>query len=489
VLLGDKLLRIGGGGNFTASNEGYDRAALFFEASQDWAVGATGASMTFFTTLNGTITRLPRMTINHNGRIGVGTLSPNSLFHIHEPATSTAVNFQMSNADAGSTVSDGFKISLNQGGFLGLGVNIRNQEASFMTLGTNTFTEQIVLEPLNGGVGIGTALAQDAKLTVEANSTCCSGSPYSTLTLKETEADGARLRFTNTNSTATDKFWDVFGFSAGSGADQNATMSFYYGGTGSNVMALKGNGLVGIGTTSPADQLHISALPVSGASSYARISATSGLAGLRLQNNTGDWSIYASEFSKMFFSYSPDNFSTNTNVLTLEPNSTNFSFNPAANDKVFLGSSTLRFKEIWSVNPLNTSSDRRLKKDIKTLTYGLETVLKLNAVSYHWKNNTDQKLHLGFIAQEVDQIIPEIVSKSSLSDEDFEKQAKKGELPTDTYGMEYSSLIPVLVKAIQEQQAIIDQKTSAISSLEQRLTVLESRLETEQNQKTKAEKK
>lgn len=67
-----------------------------------------------------------------------------------------------------------------------------------------------------------------------------------------------------------------------------------------------------------------------------------------------------------------------------------------------------------------SSSDIRLKRDVQPILYGLDDILKLNPVSFKWKNLDDsQKLNLGFIAQELREIIPEVVfgdeSKEMLS--------------------------------------------------------------------------
>ena len=87
-------------------------------------------------------------------------------------------------------------------------------------------------------------------------------------------------------------------------------------------------------------------------------------------------------------------------------------------------------------------SDRRLKIDITPLNYGLNEVLQLNPVSYYWKKDKETKTHksIGLIAQEVDEVIKNVVTYNKVQDQ---------------YGVSYTELIPVLIKAIQEQQDII----------------------------------
>jgi len=100
-----------------------------------------------------------------------------------------------------------------------------------------------------------------------------------------------------------------------------------------------------------------------------------------------------------------------------------------------------------------TNSDIKRKKDFENVPYGLKEILQLNPQSFRFikEEETAQK-SLGFIAQEVLPIIPEAVQ----SDMDGEEQY---------YAMNYQNLVPVLVKAIQEQQATIISLQDQINEL------------------------
>jgi hypothetical protein len=108
------------------------------------------------------------------------------------------------------------------------------------------------------------------------------------------------------------------------------------------------------------------------------------------------------------------------------------------------------------------ASDRRLKKDIVDTRYGLNTILELRPVDYKVKSNNLERI--GFIAQELRPIVPEVVKG-------IEGDLEKGE----TLRVAYTSLIPVLTKAIQEQQALIEAQDKVIQQLQKDMLILKQK--------------
>jgi hypothetical protein len=100
------------------------------------------------------------------------------------------------------------------------------------------------------------------------------------------------------------------------------------------------------------------------------------------------------------------------------------------------------------------SSDRTLKKDINPIDVGLEEVLKLKPVSFKWKKQPDGDKKFGFVAQDVQEVLKDVVYKK-----------EEG----DTLSISTMELIPVLVNSIQEQQTQIESLESRIEKLEQLL--------------------
>jgi len=104
-----------------------------------------------------------------------------------------------------------------------------------------------------------------------------------------------------------------------------------------------------------------------------------------------------------------------------------------------------------TINATNTTisaiSDARLKENIRDLDVGLDAILALKPRTFDWKEGkgADKKDVRGFIAQEFEEVFPDLV-------DEWKDEAPEGEEP---YRSIRQDLIPVLVKAIQELEARI----------------------------------
>jgi hypothetical protein len=107
----------------------------------------------------------------------------------------------------------------------------------------------------------------------------------------------------------------------------------------------------------------------------------------------------------------------------------------------------------WSV-----VSDARLKTNTSTITNALDTVQQLRGVTFNWKDpERGDALEMGFVAQEVFSILPELV--------DLDPQ-------TDLLHVKESSFAPLLLEAIKEQQAQIKELQVEIERLRAQLSEL-----------------
>jgi hypothetical protein len=107
---------------------------------------------------------------------------------------------------------------------------------------------------------------------------------------------------------------------------------------------------------------------------------------------------------------------------------------------------------------ISAISDQRFKENIRDLDVGLSAVMALKPRKFDWKagKGKDIKNDRGFIAQEFEQVFPDLI-------DEWKDPAPEGEEP---YKSVRQDLIPVLVKAIQEQQSLITDLRTRVSQLE-----------------------
>jgi hypothetical protein len=175
-------------------------------------------------------------------------------------------------------------------------------------------------------------------------------------------------------------------------------------------MRITGSGLVGIGTSSPAANLQITGT----ADTVIDLTSSAGAYSTRLNLNA------AGSGAGLVFSNLTLFCISNTNGVYLSPNATS-----------------------WTAN-----SDSRIKNIINPINNAVEKLLTLNPIVFSWKTDETNKENLGLIAQEVEEVFPQIVDTQN--DE------------IKTKGVRYTELIPVLIKAIQEQQQQIDELKAKI---------------------------
>ncbi len=150
----------------------------------------------------------------------------------------------------------------------------------------------------------------------------------------------------------------------------------------------------------------------------------------------------------------------------------NNDFSPNANITYDLGY-TNAWDDVYADDFWNVS-DARLKTNIKNLNYGLNEIMKLRPVSYIWKKGmfgktfvpeSERALNLGFLAQEVQKTMPELVQT-----EDWKPESEKNpdvyvKKQRDFMAVNYVEMVPVLVKAMQEQQEMINELKKEIEAL------------------------
>jgi len=116
-------------------------------------------------------------------------------------------------------------------------------------------------------------------------------------------------------------------------------------------------------------------------------------------------------------------------------------------------------------------SDKRMKTNIKPMESILGKVMKMQPSRYEYNRNNPAKIQsIGFLAQDVEPLFPEVVNKEKLEND----TSGLGEI----YGIDYAGLSVVAIKAIQEQQKIIEQQNADIELLKQQMEELKQLIKT-----------
>lgn len=92
---------------------------------------------------------------------------------------------------------------------------------------------------------------------------------------------------------------------------------------------------------------------------------------------------------------------------------------------------------VVTATDFNSASDINLKENIKTIENSLNTIEQLRGVTFNWKEN--QKPSLGVIAQEVQEILPELVNNGTIK------------------SVNYNGIIGVLIEAIKELKKEVEE--------------------------------
>ena len=137
-----------------------------------------------------------------------------------------------------------------------------------------------------------------------------------------------------------------------------------------------------------------------------------------------------------------------------------------ANNQLFLynqtsgaGNATLKYTTGTGAVTYDTSS-RLVKEDIVDIPYGLNTVLALSPKKYR-RIDSDNKIEIGFIADEVQEIVPELVGM--MEKKIFTKNEEDTEIIAGS--IEYEKMTSILVKAIQELKAEVETLKNQINGI------------------------
>ena len=308
--------------------------------------------------------------------------------------------------------------------------------------------------------------------------------------LEIVDANGIGLRFGDIAATPSSQTAGYIGMSTSAYSGVNGDLVLIpRTSTSSRILLMEGN--VGIGITSPSGELHVDSglapcdihfttgstggtgydvnLNMTGGANNSEMNLNMGIAGnadreqIKTYQSTMRFTTADTERMRIdssgnllvgtqstVSSYSVATFAGDQKGITIYHNGTSPNYR-----SIYANSSgTLYFYNgtneayLSSAGAWTSVSDARLKTNIRDIEYGLNTVL--SSQPRHFERNDVDGTYIGFVAQEMQELIPEVISGDS------EKQL----------GLDYGSLVAVAFKAIQELKTELDAAKARITELE-----------------------
>jgi hypothetical protein len=256
-----------------------------------------------------------------------------------------------------------------------------------------------------GNVGIGTISP--------SNLLHVNGSGTETATF-ETSGSASGIRLKNTGGTASE--WIL----QSEGGNSSAAFKIYSLSASAYRFTILGDGKVGIGTTTPSTQFMVANSSTTINTCYFENGAAGH--GLAVTTSGNDGTHYIANFR----STGVDRFRVLDNGNILINTSTDNGY------RLYVSGT------IYATGNITANSDLTLKKNLELITNPTDKLMQLNGYSYQWKE--DDSHQYGVIAQEVEKILPYAVSTGN----------------DGIKGVSYNQIIPVLIEAVKEQKAKIE---------------------------------
>jgi hypothetical protein len=468
----------------SASSITMTHGAYVASNTHKWWTASSGSSVAVGSQVT---TMTERMRISADGNVGIGTSSPARPLNVVNDAGSNPIQSIRNSSAAWS------QYALTRYGTEG--EDVRYMDFGYYR-GSSEPTRGLVIKSQadatlvtfldSGNVGIGTSTPSD-KLHVKS-------SANQVATFETSQTSDMAIELKNSQGSM---FFGLGGgeeFAIGTDADLNGTNSKF---------VVKNTGNVGIGIINPAQLLHVQAgstgngtirvgggagLEISHNNSGATVQridsiyrTTSTDANLQLRTGILTFHTGSASTERMRLDASggiafgpggnePGNGNTNTgaglrslnnaasvmfSVSRNAGNSCRFNRNGVAGPNVNLshdGSNAGSIDTSTSGTTYNTTSDRRLKDNIEPISDATDKLMDMNPVTHTWIANPEAPQVHGFIAQEMQEVVPEAVSGDAESDE--------------MMSMDYGRITPVIVAALQDALNEIKELKTRIDELE-----------------------
>lgn len=284
------------------------------------------------------------------------------------------------------------------------------------------------------------------------------------LSITQTGTSAGALHLTN--SSAGGGHWALFSTGSGNGQGAGNFSIFQYGGT--DRLFIQGStGNVGIGNINPSlAQLQVEQTTNNNSATGYFVSALNNPSGMNrtlqveAQNGNYNWAgVFVCNDASCtqnigVYAATPGNYPANDWAAYMEGHAKVTQNFYVGGNSYFTGNGYFGASMLWS--------DKRLKKDIKTLEKPMDVIMKLRPTTYFFDQTQANGLHMpedkqyGLIAQELQEVLPESV-KEMVKPADIDPMTQEMKHPEmKILTVNYNSLIPFLIKGMQEQQTTIE---------------------------------
>ena len=437
------------------------------------SVGVTGISSSADATA---------ITIDSSERVGIGKTP--STWHLDVDSSGTNV--------ASFDGSNNTGVVINSSSSIADIIGYSNSASSYNALNIRGASGTGLVVDTSNNVGIGTS-SPTTHLSV-TNSGFSNTSTTGIPAIRTEGAYGGGIGLVDTKEAgwyaqdSGDTLYQYVGRASGTGASSSIVMTY------------KSSGNVGIGTTSPANYSNYTTLNLGqgGTGSILQLDgSTSGHYHL-VQNNNGDMLISADQGNAVGSTHikfltdgserwrinsagqMTNGFAATGSILQVAGNSVGGGVVGIIDPDVSVSTGNVILQLTFSVDQdatngkfaqfsdnnhncgsisaasgtsvsFNTSSDERLKKNIVDASSQLSVIKNIKVREFDWKQNNHHEV--GMIAQELNTVIPNVVSEGSDEDDMY-------------WGIDYGKLTPYLIKAVQELSAKNDALEARIATLE-----------------------